>query len=109
MTEDMPPKMRRFLKRKRRAVDPARARPKGWLSDRLKKQSGRCYYCRRKMEMNPSPAKLGLKPTLDHVIPLSGGGENKLFNVVAACSDCNQAKGSMSEAEFRAALRARAA
>lgn len=32
--------------------------------------------------------------TIDHVIPLSRGGKNKWTNVVAACSKCNNLKGS---------------
>ena len=42
---------------------------------------GRCYYCQEK-------AKL----TLDHVIPLSKGGQHTKTNVVPACAPCNSKK-----------------
>lgn len=32
-------------------------------------------------------------PTLDHVIPRSMGGSDKIENLVLACEDCNQARG----------------
>jgi len=35
------------------------------------------------------------KLTIDHVIPLSRGGQHSWSNVVAACSPCNNKKGSM--------------
>ncbi|MBW7934511.1 MAG: HNH endonuclease [Gemmatimonadaceae bacterium] len=38
--------------------------------------------------------------TLDHVIPLSRGGNHASGNVVAACRDCNQLKSSMLPVEF---------
>lgn len=31
--------------------------------------------------------------TVDHVIPRSKGGVNAMWNLVAMCYDCNQAKG----------------
>lgn len=45
-----------------------------------------CYYC-------GVPASLGLKQLhLDHVIPVSLGGTNAPWNLVAACWDCNAGK-----------------
>jgi 5-methylcytosine-specific restriction endonuclease McrA len=52
----------------------------------------RCVYC---------AARLGLEAaTLDHVIPLSRGGNHAPGNLVAACLNCNQLKGSMLPVEF---------
>ena len=52
----------------------------------------RCVYC---------AARLGLEAaTLDHVIPLSRGGNHHPGNLVAACINCNQLKGSMLPVEF---------
>jgi 5-methylcytosine-specific restriction endonuclease McrA len=52
----------------------------------------RCVYC---------AARLGLEAaTLDHVIPLSRGGNHAPGNLVAACIACNQLKGSMLPVEF---------
>ena len=45
-----------------------------------------CYYC-------GTPASLGLKVLhVDHVIPISMGGTNHPWNLVAACWDCNLGK-----------------
>ncbi|HEY2416429.1 MAG TPA: HNH endonuclease [Steroidobacteraceae bacterium] len=42
---------------------------------------GRCYYCQEKTKL-----------TLDHVIPLSKGGQHTKTNVVPACQPCNSKK-----------------
>ena len=42
-----------------------------------------CQYCSTKTE----------RLTLDHVVPKSSGGKRVFENIVAACFDCNQAKG----------------
>ena len=38
--------------------------------------------------------------TLDHLIPLKDGGDNRQANLVAACRKCNQKRGSQSIAKF---------
>ncbi len=48
---------------------------------RRKCAQGRCYYCGRKV----SPSEL----TMDHVIPLSRGGQSVRENLVPACKECN--------------------
>ena len=52
----------------------------------------RCVYC---------GTALGLEDaTLDHVFPLSKGGNHAAGNLVAACQCCNQLKGAMLPTEF---------
>ncbi|MEA3246538.1 MAG: HNH endonuclease [Gemmatimonadota bacterium] len=52
----------------------------------------RCVYC---------GTSLGLDiATLDHVVPLSRGGDHAPGNLVAACRACNQLKGSQLPVEF---------
>ncbi len=52
----------------------------------------RCVYC---------GTALGLDiATLDHVYPLSRGGDHAPGNLVAACQSCNQLKGSLLPVEF---------
>ena len=52
----------------------------------------RCVYC---------ATPLGLEhATLDHVFPLSKGGNHAPGNLVAACEHCNQLKGSLLPTEF---------
>lgn len=41
-------------------------------------------------------------PTIDHIIPLCGGGPDTFENTVAACSACNGAKGSLPPEDFQA-------
>jgi len=39
--------------------------------------------------------------TIDHVKPLSDGGESHQRNLVICCKECNEAKGNMPLAEFK--------
>lgn len=52
-------------------------------------QSGLCAYC---SEAEPL--------TLDHVVPLSKGGQHESYNCVLACKPCNSSKGAKSLEEF---------
>lgn len=58
-----------------------------------------CHYCGRQMK-----ATFGAphSKTVDHKTPLSRGGEDVASNRVMACWRCNNVKGSLTEAEFRA-------
>lgn len=58
----------------------------GLRFDILRRCNFACYYC-------GVPAALGLKVLhVDHVIPVSLGGTNDPWNLVAACWDCNLGK-----------------
>lgn len=46
-----------------------------------KKQQGRCFYCKEKKPL-----------TMDHLAPLSLGGQHTAQNTVAACRPCNSKK-----------------
>ena len=64
-----------------------------WRRYLVKRQHGKCAYCRRAMvEGHPK-----MKPTFDHVHALSRGGRHHLENGKAACAECNQKKGAMSD------------
>lgn len=46
-----------------------------------------CFYC-------GTPAAMGLvQLQIEHVVPVSQGGTNEQWNLVAACADCNAGKG----------------
>jgi 5-methylcytosine-specific restriction endonuclease McrA len=108
ITDDMPPKMKRFMSRKPRKVrDRARSYPRGWLTDCLKIQKRKCFYCRGRLKFKPLPDEWHMQPTIDHVVPISAGGQNKRDNVVAACVKCNSDKGSRPVDEFMKQLKAR--
>lgn len=55
-------------------------------------QEGRCAYC-----LEP----LGPDFHEDHKVPLARGGSNGAENICCACPECNVAKGTMTDAEFR--------
>jgi 5-methylcytosine-specific restriction endonuclease McrA len=55
----------------------------------------RCFYCTRKFG-----GTRRLKKTLDHLLPLSRGGNNLISNLVLSCASCNQAKGDMDWTEY---------
>jgi len=58
---------------------------KEWMNI-LKGYKFRCAYCNK--EFN----KLN-RPTKDHIIPISKGGDNAKENIVPACRSCNSKKG----------------
>lgn len=51
----------------------------------IKKNGQKCGYCFHKER----------KLTLDHIQPLSKGGEDKIHNIILTCEECNQLKGDM--------------
>lgn len=76
----------------------AAAKGQDWRRKRFKKQAGNCAYCGVPMVIEPQ----GSRPlaTLDHVIPISRGGEHHWENAVCACEKCNHSKGDLTAAEF---------
>jgi 5-methylcytosine-specific restriction endonuclease McrA len=56
----------------------------------------RCQYCGEK--------RGATELTLDHILPRSRGGDNSPVNIVTACVDCNQRKGSRTPDEARMPL-----
>lgn len=63
-----------------------------WRIRRLLKYDKWCVYCQCDLDRIPnSPRQL----TLDHWIPKSRGGSNRLKNLVLACAVCNRRKGAM--------------
>lgn len=93
---------------KRLLAELAANKRRNWTAKRLKDQGGLCYWCGKRIVVEPS---------CDHLIPLSKGGADHFENVVASHSWCNEAKGDRLPEEFaepgqydpRAAFRMRAA
>lgn len=50
-----------------------------------------CYRCEQPTDPDASPFDT-ISPTVDHVVPLSKGGEHSLANVRTACLGCNSSK-----------------
>jgi 5-methylcytosine-specific restriction endonuclease McrA len=61
----------------------------------LRRDAHRCQFCGRG----------DLPLTLDHVVPLSRGGEDTWENLVCACVECNNRKGDRTPEEARMPLR----
>lgn len=59
----------------------------------LKKTNGHCAYCGCKLQYG--------EMQIDHIIPLSNGGEDVESNMLPSCRSCNHYKGSSKLSTFR--------
>lgn len=59
-----------------------------------------CHYCGAPLGWGHP---LVTAPQVEHRIPRSRGGSNRLGNLVLACQPCNSAKGTMTDEEFMGA------
>jgi len=62
----------------------------------LKKTNGRCAYCGCELEYK--------QMQIDHISPISVGGDNSFENLFASCQPCNHRKGTFSLEGFRKEL-----
>jgi 5-methylcytosine-specific restriction endonuclease McrA len=53
----------------------------------------RCHICGKLTKRSLRGQKVPLAPELDHIMPLSKGGEHSLSNTACACFSCNARKG----------------
>ncbi len=100
----MPRRNKRSKRKKRRHDD-------GYLTQSLFREMARnqvgyeagyvCYFCGTKTKKRSAQSDpRGF--TVDHLTPLSRGGNWDLANLVCACRDCNNRKADMTEAEYLA-------
>jgi 5-methylcytosine-specific restriction endonuclease McrA len=68
------------------------------LQEAFNRQHGLCFYCKKKLRKDHTTH-------FDHKIPRHRGGSQSLQNIVAACKDCNQLKGTRTATEFRRFLK----
>jgi len=64
---------------------PRERTPQAWLDKAFLLQRGKCWRCRKAMELGDVEA--------DHRIPLAKGGKHEKRNIVAMCGECNRRKG----------------
>lgn len=71
------------------------------------KCDGKCEYCDKRLSLknHGRPGEMGAWE-IDHSVSRANGGTDHLNNLVAACVDCNQEKGSRNGKSFKASLRA---
>jgi 5-methylcytosine-specific restriction endonuclease McrA len=86
----LPPDKRHTLTHKRRADAYGVAHVAYSRTAILARWRHRCAYC------------TGVATHLDHVVPLSRGGEDAESNIVPACARCNLSKGAKTLAEWAA-------
>lgn len=63
--------------------------PAALINYLMQRDHGRCGICRKPIRAKAGPRR----PSIDHIIPLSRGGEHALENLQAAHYDCNLSKG----------------
>ena len=51
------------------------------------KKNARCIYCNRKLNIQNA--------TMDHIVPISKGGNNCQVNLITCCFVCNNERGDM--------------
>lgn len=68
---------------KRRRKSKKRCKHSKRVAILMDRDGDRCFYCNEQFDD-------ALKPTIEHLVPVSHGGPDNLKNVVLACSDCNQ-------------------
>ena len=59
-----------------------------------KRDRGICWLCGKTVRLRTSP-RSPIRPTLDHIIPKSRGGEDKCRNYRLAHQECNVARGNL--------------
>jgi len=70
------------------------------------RDGGRCVYCGVETHrLAKGLSRSASLATLDHVVPRSMGGPLNAANLVLACQACNNQRGVMDAAEFRALKR----
>ncbi len=89
----------------------SKARAKIWRQAQWKAGNRRCAYCTVKLIPIPKRLPSGVPvplamATVDHKDPITLGGDDAPWNFAMACFGCNNRKGFMTEAEFRALLAA---
>lgn len=78
--------------RRRRALKLGAASEPYTLAEIAERDRFRCGLCRRKVDME-LPGPYDMSPSIDHIVPLSRGGDDTRANVQLAHWICNTRKG----------------
>lgn len=72
------------------------------ISELMRRDNSVCHLCGKKTRWGQGP--LGsMYPTIDHLVPISKGGEHTWQNVALACRRCNISRGNRGVAQLRLA------
>lgn len=97
--------LRKMSKRKRRQKE--RARMKGAKVETVnaisvfERDKWQCQICKKKLKRKDKGTFKDLAPEMDHIIPLSKGGEHSYRNIQCVCRKCNGDKGSKEIGQLR--------
>lgn len=67
---------------------------RGVVNSLRRRDGTKCYLCRKRMVFTDSPLD-PLKATIDHILPRSLGGSDRLKNLKLAHRKCNQERGNL--------------
>ena len=56
-----------------------------WWKRQYARQEAKCYYCLESLRTR--------RVNVEHIVPMSRGGQNTRKNMVLSCADCNKEKG----------------
>lgn len=73
---------------------------RSWLKHHLLVQGYKCAYCSVDLVVGREKGFEELQATIDHIIPRSVQGPDRIDNTLAACARCNNCKASFSIREF---------
>jgi 5-methylcytosine-specific restriction endonuclease McrA len=97
--------LHKYEHRKRRHITRARLRLVGYeVVDPIKvmaRDGWRCQMCGIKLKRKDRGTTKDKAPELDHIIPLSKGGEHSYLNTQCACRKCNREKGAGERGQLR--------
>lgn len=64
--------------------------------------NGKCVYCNRTMWVQEyhKKGKASLMATIEHIVPESKGGTDRLANLTCSCVNCNSSRGSIKHEHF---------
>lgn len=78
-----------YTKRRRKAISEARKDIGVTLSYLMKKYNSICQQCGCEVGRFETMGYIGNRATIEHIIPLSEGGEHSFENTTLLCFDCN--------------------
>lgn len=73
-----------------------------YIDRHIKKYKNHCWYCAHEMDLEFRLIHRKWWPTIDHIEPLTRGGQEHENNYLVCCMRCNNSKGKKTLEEFRA-------